>query len=163
MSKGKETTPITEQQVLDIQKKWGEGIIRIGRVFLDNGDYRTEAEKHINTLYGYSLGPVLFKPTLAFQKQFRTTREGALSYFVGDNENYPEDRGFAIRPWNNIRWENIGINIIGTVAMVMGNYFLTSMDGGNEIKVEYTIVYTRDADGKLRIILHDSHFPCSQN
>ena len=44
---------VTEDQILDVQKKWGEGIINIGQVFLEKGDYKAAAEEHINTFYNY--------------------------------------------------------------------------------------------------------------
>ena len=126
-----------------------------------SGDYTAEAEKHIGDLYGYNIGAVLFKPTLASEKQFRTTKEGALSYFVGHNANYPEDHGFAIKPWNAVRWQSIGIKTDGNMAIAMGNYFFTPTKGGDEVKVEYTFAYTKDDDGNLRIIMHGSHLPYS--
>ena len=126
---------ITEEQILEAQKKWGEGIINIGRVFLEKGDYVAAAEQHINTFYNYQEGKVLFKPTLASIKQFRLDFDAALSYFVGGNEAFLEDHGFAIKPWTNVRWENIGTTIIGDTALAMGNYFFTDTDG-NEVKVE---------------------------
>ena len=103
---------IQEQEVLAAQKAWGEGIVRIGKVFLDDGDFRSAAEEHINAFYNYQEGTVLFKPTLVSQKQFRTDFDGALSYFVGGNSDYPEDHGFAIKPWSDVNWENIGTKII---------------------------------------------------
>ena len=30
---------IKEEQVLNFQKEWGDGIINIGKTFLNNGDY----------------------------------------------------------------------------------------------------------------------------
>ncbi|MEL7338723.1 MAG: phosphoribosyl-AMP cyclohydrolase, partial [Planctomycetota bacterium] len=71
-----------EQLILDAQHAWGLGIVKIGKVFLDKGDYRAAAEAHINEFYNYQSGTVLFKPTLASQRQFRLDFEGALSYFV---------------------------------------------------------------------------------
>jgi len=52
----KKSADITLKDVLDIQKKWGEGIIRIGKVYVENGKYRKEAEDFIDSLYGYDLG-----------------------------------------------------------------------------------------------------------
>ena len=63
----------------------------------NGGDYVGVATDHINTLYGYQTGPVLFKPTLASEEQFRPTFDAALSYFVASNNVCPEDEGFAIR------------------------------------------------------------------
>jgi len=150
---------ITEQEILDAQKAWGEGIVTIGKVFIEKGDYVTAASNHIDNFYGYQMGEVLFKPTLVSVKQFRTNKEGALSYFVGGNEAYHEDHGFAIKPWSNIRWESTGVKIIGNMAVAMGNYFFTPAKGGNDVKVEYSFAYSKDSEGKLRIILHDSHLP----
>ncbi|MFO7864983.1 MAG: hypothetical protein R6U85_13375 [Salinivirgaceae bacterium] len=150
---------ITKQEVLEAQKGWGEGIVKIGKVYSDGGDYEKAAKEHIDKFYGYNMGKVLFKPTLAAEKQFRTTVDGALSYFVGGNDNYTEDHGFAIKPWNKVRWESIGIKTEGNMAVAMGNYFFTPTEGGDEVKVEYTFAYSKDDNGKLRIIMHGSHLP----
>jgi hypothetical protein len=42
---------ITEQDVLEAQKAWGEGIVKIGKVFTDNGDYKSAATEHLNNFY----------------------------------------------------------------------------------------------------------------
>ena len=152
---------ITEEQILEAQKSWGEGIVNIGRVFLEKGDYKAAAEQHINTFYNYQEGKVLFKPTLASIKQFRLDFDAALSYFVGGNEAFPEDHGFAIKPWTDVRWENIGTTILGETGLAMGNYYFTPHDGNDVVKVEYSFGYTRDSKGDLKIILHDSHVPFS--
>lgn len=154
-----ETIFITENEVLEAQKAWGEGIVNIGKVYFDNGDYREAAAQHINNFYNYKEGSVLFKPTLASQQQFRCDFQGALSYFVGGDESYPEDHGFAIKPWSSVRWENSGIQIIGNMAIAMGNYYFTPAKGGDDVKVEYSFAYTKDKEGRLKIILHGSHIP----
>ena len=159
--KQKKTVTISEQEVLDIQKVWGEGIVHIGNVYTEGGDYKAAAEKHIDELYGYSLGTVFFKPTMASEKQFRLSKRGALSYFVGHDPEYAEDHGFAIKPWSNVRWESVGVKSIGNMAIALGNYYFTPANGGDEVKVEYTFVYTKDEDGNLLIIGHGSHFPYS--
>ena len=150
---------IADSLILEAQKAWGEGIVKIGKVFLEKGDYKAAAEAHIHEFYNYQEGTVLFKPTLTCEKQFRLDFEGALSYFVGGNENYPEDHGFAIKPWSNVRWENIGTKITGDMGVAMGNYYFTPHDGGDDVKVEYSFAYAIDAEGKLKIVLHGSHLP----
>ncbi len=150
---------ISEKDVLDAQKIWGDGIVKIGEIYSEGGDYKAAAEKHIDDLYGYNLGTVLFKPTLASEIQFRTDKKGALSYFIADNSNYPEDHGFAIKPWSAVRWESTGIKTENNMAIAMGNYYFTPAKGGEDVKVEYTFAYTKDDDGKLRIIMHGSHLP----
>ena len=92
---------ISEQEILDVQIAWGEGIVKIGKVFTDNGDYSAAATEHINEFCNYQEGSVLFKPTLAAHIQFRPTFDGALSYFVGGNSAFPEDHGFSV--WKEIK------------------------------------------------------------
>ncbi|WP_343342836.1 phosphoribosyl-AMP cyclohydrolase [Sphingomicrobium sp. XHP0239] len=153
---------ITEQEVVAAQEAWGEGIVSIGKVYSAGGDYRKAAADHINEFYAYDQSLVLFKPTLASVEQFRPSFDGALSYFVGGNESYPEDKGFAIKPWTNVRWQNAGItNNICHMAVAMGNYYFTPADGSAETKVEYTIGYIRDGEGDLRMAVHKSTIPYS--
>ncbi len=152
---------ITAEEVADAQKAWGEGIVKIGKAYTEKGDYKQLASDHVKKFYNYDEGTVLFKPTLASEKQFRLGFDGALSYFVGGNENYPEDHGFAIKPWTKVRFENAGtiIDASGDTALAMGNYFFTPADGSPEVKVEYTFAYKKDKDGNLKIISHGSHLP----
>jgi len=151
---------ITAEEIADAQRTWGDGIVTIGKAFTDKGDYVKAAENHLDTLYAFETGTVLFKPTKAADTQFRPTREAALSYFVGGNDNYNEDHGFAIHPWTNVRFENTATYIHGDYAVAMGNYFFTQLDG-TEVKVEYTFGYIKGPDGKLKINLHHSSIPFS--
>ena len=151
---------ISEKEVITRQNEWGDGIVRIGKVFREGGDYREAAADHIDEFYAYDLSLVLFKPTLAAVEQFRPSFDGALSYFVGGNESFPEDKGFAIKPWSKVRWHNTGVtNNVCHMAVAMGNYYFTPVDGGPETKVEYTIGYIRDAAGKLKMAIHSSTIP----
>ena len=151
---------ITAEEITQAQQAWGEGIVAIGRVFTDGGDYSKVAEDHIDTLYAFQSGPVLFKPTKAADKQFRLTREEALSYFVAGNKKFAEDHGFAIQPWVKVRFENAATFLHGDYAVAMGNYFFTQLDG-EETKVEYSFGYVKDDADKLRINLHHSSLPFS--
>ena len=116
------------------------------------------ATDHINNLYAYGLSTVLFKPTLAAEEQFRPTFDKALSYFVASNNACPEDKGFAIKGWTAVRFENADIITVGRVGMAMGNYFFTTPEG-DEAKVEYSFGYMLDADDNVRIVLHHSSMP----
>ncbi|CAK0863320.1 unnamed protein product [Prorocentrum cordatum] len=150
---------ITREQVLAAQKAWGDGIVRISAIHAVNGDYETAASTLIKKLYGYGVAPVLFKPTLANDVQFRSTFEDALSYFVAtESKLHSEDTGFAIKGWKAVRWENTGINMFGESALAMGNYYFTTPEG-EEVKVEYTFGYILDAEGEVRINLHHSSVP----
>ena len=155
-------TAIREEDILSIQKEWADSIISIGKIFLNKGNYRLEAEKTLKKLYAFDISNVLFKPTFASQNQFRNSFEDALSYFVGGN--IEEDNGFAIKPWFKIRFSENKIVIARDNAIAMGNYYFTSVeDKKNETKVEYTFGYIKDKKGNLRINLHHSSIPHSNN
>jgi len=148
---------ITEADVLSAQKEWAQGIVKIGEKFKKDADYRAMASQHIRDLYAYEQGNVLFKPTLASADQFRGTFDEALSYFVGGEIS--EDKGFAIKPWTNVRFGEQEIITDSDSAIAMGNYFFTPDGSDEEVKVEYTFGYMKDDQGKLRINLHHSSLP----
>jgi hypothetical protein len=151
-------TTIQKNDIIEAQKLWGDAIVKIGQAFREKKVVKTLAENAVGEFYGYGLGPVLFKPTKASEKQFRLTFESAVSYFVGSNPNFPEDKGFALQPWKSVRFENAGFVISPDIAFAMGNYFFTDYDGV-ETKVEYTLGYQRAQNGKLKIVLHHSSIP----
>ena len=145
---------ISTAEVEAAQKGWGDGIVKIGKA----KDAKKAAIAHLDEFYAFDHGQVLFKPTLASVDQFRGTKKEALSYFIG--QDLAEDKGFALAPYTNVRWENEGIVTDGDSAMAMGNYFFTTSEG-NEVKVEYSFGYIKDEDGNLKINLHHSSLPFS--
>ena len=149
---------ITKQQIEKAQAAWGEGIVRISSAHTNGEDYAQVATDHVRSLYAYGLTPVFFKPTLAAVQQFRSTFDDALSYFVASNNACPEDKGFAIKGWTAVRFENVDIWTEGRVGMAMGNYFFTTPEG-DEVKVEYSFGYVLDDEGTTRINLHHSSMP----
>tara|TARA_B100000282_G_scaffold276045_1_gene233848 strand:- start:4193 stop:4663 length:471 start_codon:yes stop_codon:yes gene_type:complete len=153
---------VNELDINNAQKAWGDGIVAIASAHLSGGDYVEIARNHVETLYAYGIGPVLFKPTLAAEEQFRPNFESALSYFVASNNECPEDKGFAIKGWKDVRFVNAGIILKESSALAMGNYFFTDQDD-NEVKVEYTFGYILDENGALRINLHHSSMPAVSN
>lgn len=149
---------ITKEEIHLAQKKWGDAIIKIGKLKNSKTQYEQITDKLLNELYGFDYGEVLFKPTKASEKQFRLDLNAAWSYFIGGNQDFSEDLGFALNPWTNVRFENAGYNISEKFALAMGNYFFTDLDG-NETKVEYTFGYFKDKTGSLKINLHHSSLP----
>ena len=149
---------ISKKEVLNIQVKWSDGLLNVGKLYRNSSDYKQAALNYLSDLYGFHMGEVFFKPTLASVQQFRLTKDAALSYFIGGNSNFDEDSGFALLEWEAVRFENIGLRIEGNIAMAMGNYYFQKEDK-SEVKVEYTFIYKKDDSGNLCIILHDSHFP----
>lgn len=159
----KPAAPITKADVVAAVDAWCAGLVEIGKVHTAGGDAKAAAAKFIDATYDYADGRVFFRPTLAAApRAFRNTREGALAYFVGGNPAFPEDGGFALKPWVKV-WadnddENNGIQIHGDVAVAMGNIHLQPKDG-EAIHVDKTFVFRRGADGKLRLIAHKSALP----
>ena len=149
---------ISKDEFLKFQNAWGKAVVGVGNLFQEKGDYKAAAVRLVEEFYGYNEGIVLFKPTRAAFKQFRDTKEGAISYFVGGNQNFEEDGGFALQPWTNVRFENSEIILNADSAIAMGNYFFKDLKG-DEKKVEYTMGVCKSKDGRLKMNLHHSSLP----
>ncbi len=149
--------PLVEADIVAAQRDWETGLLEIARTHADHGPAaaRARAARIIDRLYGYAWGPVLFKPTLAGGTQtFRTTRAGALAYFAGGDPDFPDDTGFALKPWREVRIRNVGMQIRHDTAMVMSRAVLTD-DRGRVTEVDKSWGYRRGPEG-LRIVLHHS-------
>lgn len=157
---------ITYDEVNAAQQAWCDALVKIGQINEEGGDYKAFASQVLSEAYNYDQGKVFFKPTLAFGDQtFRNDKKGALAYFVGGDPDFPNDKGFALTPWVKARYDNAGANnegiqIYGSVAITMGNVWVTSKDG-KEVMVDKTWVFKKGKDGKLRIIVHKSSLPFS--
>ena len=152
---------ISEKDLFDARTAWGNGLIEISETFENEGiEMATSlASDMIDNLYGFNFGEVLFKPTLSGGSQtFRPTKEGALSYFVGQNPAYPNDSGFGIKFWREINSDTAATFIDDTVAMWMGWVTFTDRTG-DTIKVDKSFGYRRAADGSLKVVLHHSSLP----
>lgn len=155
---------ITYDEVNAAQQAWCDALVKIGQLKVTGGDYRGYARQVLSEAYNYDYGKVFFKPTLAYGAQtFRNDKRGALAYFIGDDPAYPNDKGFALKPWVKARYDNAGeknegIQIYGSIAITMGNVWLTDSQG-NEVMVDKTWVFKKGKDGKLRIIVHKSALP----
>ena len=149
---------ISLKEVENIQKDWGINLVKLGSLKGNFEACENEASQMIKRLYGYDNGIVLFKPTKAKENQFRLSFEGAISYFIGGDDNFSEDSGFALQPWANVRFENASVILNEKTAIAMGNYFFTELNG-NVVKVEYTFGYFLDSKQCLKINLHHSSLP----
>lgn len=159
------TAAITRDQVIEAQKAWGDALVKISTTYEASGlnAAKQTAQTVIDSAYGYSMGPVLFKPTLAAPPTtFRTTADGALAYFVGGDARFPGDTGFALKNWRSYQIDNAAIFIDDDVAISMGNVRLTDRDG-KVTTVDKTWGYKRDSKGNLRIVLHHSSLPYTGN
>lgn len=156
---------VTEADVLGAQQAWCEALVAISTAHSEKGQAAAKAlaAEVIDAAYGYGMGPVLFKPTLATAPQtFRTTREGAIAYFVGGDPQFASDSGFALKNWTACRAENAALHINGDVGSSMGHVIITDKDG-KVTTVDKTWTFKKADDGKLRIVVHHSSLPFAPN
>lgn len=152
---------ITEAEVRGAQTAWCKALVDISQTGASKGQAAAKAlaEQVIDAAYGYQMGTVLFKPTLTVAPQtFRTTRAGALAYFVGGDPNFPKDKGFALNGWTACESRNAAIFIAGHSASSMGHVMITDK-AGKVTTVDKTWTYIKDSAGKLRIVVHHSSLP----
>ena len=151
---------ITKSQIHETQKKWGDGIVKIGALKDNESECLEFTSSFLNSLYDFENNDILFKPTKAADEQFRPNFQMALSYFLGGSKSYcTEDEGFAMKPWLDVKFVNSGFIIENERAIAMGNYFFTDSSGA-VAKVEYTFGY-KLRNGSLVIDLHHSSLPFS--
>jgi hypothetical protein len=149
---------ITEDDVIQAQKLWAHGMVEIANTFQEKGDYKSVASRHVERCYGYDMGVVLFRPTTVWDKIYRPTKEGAVSYFVGGDPDYPNDRK-TINPLLEVRFENEGIKTEGNMAIAMGRYYFIRQADQSPTPSEYAFAYKKNSKGVIKIIMHNSHQP----
>ena len=170
------TGDITDNDVKCAQQEWCNGLLEISRLYWDQprGDFRGYAERFINKLYDFlpeGAGRVFFRPTLAvFPNNFRTTFDGTLEYFVGDENEPDAPEGFAKANFfeanysNRVDTEATAIQRFGNTAVAMGNVCLKEkviIDDREVIKdtvVDKVFVYRKDRtdNNQLKLIVHMS-------
>ena len=129
-----------KEKIINAQKKWADGIIRMGELSNDISSLEDYANNFLEEMYDFENNQLLFKPTKASKTQFRNTREMALSYFIaGENKECDEDQGFALSKWNKITFENSQITIIGDLGFAIGNYYFENES--EKVKVEFSFGY----------------------
>jgi len=124
---------ISKKEVRAATNARTDALVSISQTYKEQGFDAAEdlASDVIDAAYAYELGAVAFKPTWAYgDTTFRTTRDGAISYFVGGNENFC-DPGFAIgnKPdpvtgqrssWNDAWFDPSVMRLDGNTATVQG-------------------------------------------
>lgn len=159
------STMVTEQEVYEAQRGWCDALIAISDAY-QTGGYAAAKDKAsavIDAAYGFDFGPIAFKPTYTTGRDtFRTTRAGALAYFVGPDPSIPafgKNQGFATyRHWKSCEIDDYVIQLFGNTANTMGLVRVTDARGQVGV-VEKTWTFVRDIDGQLRIVLHHSSAP----
>ena len=159
-------TAITEAEVNQLQEGWCDAVLAISAAY-QNGGYdaaKAKAAAVIDSAYAFNYGPVAFKPTYASGPDtFRTTRDGALAYFVGPDPSIPLFRdkklGFATyRHWVKCEIKDEVVQLLGNTANTMGQVILTDSNG-QTAEPEKTWTFLREMDGSVRIVLHLSSAP----
>ena len=162
---------ISAKEVRAAHKAWTDALVSISQTNKKKGfDAAKElAGEVIDGAYAYELGAVAFKPTWAFgDTTFRTTRDGAVSYFVGGDQNF-DDLGFGLgnkpdpvtgerSPWKKAWFDRSVIRLDGNTATVQGLLY-TKDEAGNVSYVDKTWGYQKDDDGTVRVVLHHSSSP----
>ena len=153
---------VTETELAEARAAWGDGLIAISTAYDETGieGVRAIAGDILDALYGFELGPILFKPTLSGGEQtFRTDRTGTLSYFIGHDPAYPQDTGFGLKSWRRVSSETSSVFTHSDVAMWMGWVTFTRRmapgQGRQELRLQAA------ADGSLKLVLHHSSLPYS--
>ena len=148
---------VSEKMIKLRQESWADSIIGIGKAYRSEEDYTKLARDFVSSFYAYEEPGirVLFKPTLAKSSVFRITKEGALAYFIGKDKQYPEDRGFAIQPWQSIAFHNACFQNIGNISMVGGDCIFTNTSG-SIVAANYTMAYIMGSDHTLKMVVHHS-------
>ena len=152
---------INENDLANARSAWGESMIEISQAYEKKGIEQATvvANKMLDNLYGFEFGAVLFKPTLSGGNQtFRSDKEGALSYFVGNNPKYPQDSGFGIKDWLEVKSETSSVLIDQNIAMWMGWVTFINKEG-TSIKVDKSWGYKKNENSNLKIVLHHSSLP----
>ena len=162
---------ISKKDIRAAINAWTDALVSISQTYKEQGFDAAEdlAGDVIDGAYAYQLGAVAFKPTWAYgETTFRTTRDGAISYFVGGNDNF-DDPGFAISnkpdpitgqrsPWDDAWFDRSVMRLDGNTATVQGLLY-TKDEAGNLSYVDKTWGYQKDSDGTVRIVLNHSSTP----
>ena len=144
---------MSSNQIDNFLNSWKDGVIEIGRIYLEGGDYKKCAEKFISTHYAFDSEEVLFKPTFTKEIIFRNSKDLALSYFIGGEIS--EDNGFALKPWEKIRLEELNIIEENNSMVVMGilNFKPLNLEEITIIAFTFLLINT---DESLKIKVHHS-------
>ena len=144
---------MSSDQIKNFLNSWKDGVIEIGRVYLEGGDYQKCAEKFLSSHYAFGHEEVLFKPTFTREVIFRNSKDSALSYFIkGD---VAEDNGFALKPWEDIKLEELNTIEENNLMVAMGILSFKPVDIDEITMVAFTFLVVI-VDESLKIKVHHS-------
>ena len=175
VNKDKYAGYITNKEMIAQQEAWcSAGLLGISKTYHEKGfkEAKKLASQIIDAWYGYNLlpnkkVPVAFNPTWTYDKTtFRTTKRGALSYFVGGDKKFPIDPGFAIgapgkerSQWVSCEIKNAVNFAAGNVGFTMGNVIVEAKNGYKST-VDKTWIFVKNPEtGEIKCVLHESATP----
>lgn len=141
------------RQIKEFLKSWTDGVIEIGKIYIEEGDYVNEASNFLDEHYAFGSENVLFKPTFTKEKVFRNNKKDALSYFV--RGEVAEDNGFALKPWELITLDELNTLIEKNLSLVMGTLLFKPYNDNLTTKVAFTFVIKKIGNS-LKIRAHHS-------
>ena len=144
---------MSSNQIEHFLNSWKDGVIEIGRIHLEGGDYEKSAELFVSTHYAFDSEEVLFKPTFTKEVIFRNSKDLALSYFIGGE--VAEDKGFALKPWEEIRLEELDIIEQDNLMVAMGTLNFKPLNLKENTLIAFTFLLI-DTDDSLKIKVHHS-------
>lgn len=144
---------MSSNQIEHFLNSWKDGVIEIGRIHLEGGDYEKSAELFVSTHYAFDSEEVLFKPTFTKEFIFRNSKDLALSYFIGGE--VAEDKGFALKPWEEIRLEELNIIEQDNLMVAMGTLNFKPLNLKENTLIAFTFLLI-DTDDSLKIKVHHS-------
>lgn len=144
---------MSSNQIEHFLNSWKDGVIEIGRIHLEGGDYEKSAELFVSTHYAFDSEEVLFKPTFTKEFIFRNSKDLALSYFIGGE--VAEDKGFALKPWEEIRLEELNIIEQDNLMVAMGTLNFKPLNLKENTLIAFTFLLI-ETDGSLKIKVHHS-------
>ncbi len=147
--------------VNNTQNRWADLILKIGREYKKNSNLQNLVDELLHEIYSFNHCDVLFKPTMAVSQQFRSSKNEFISYFLGQNNVCKEDKGFAIKNWKSIKFENYKIVDLDKYVISMGNYFFED-ENNKSLKVEFTFGFIKVNNNELKINLHHSSLPYNE-
>ena len=144
---------MSSNQIEHFLNSWKDGVIEIGRIHLEGGDYEKSAELFVSTHYAFDSEEVLFKPTFTKEVIFRNSKDLALSYFIGGEVD--EDKGFALKPWEEIRLEELNTIEQDNLMVAMGTLNFKPLNLKENTLIAFTFLLI-DTDDSLKIKVHHS-------
>ena len=144
---------MVSDKIRQFLNSWKNGVIEIGKVYVDGGDYNKFAENFLTAHYAFDIEDVLFKPTFTKEVIFRNKKDDALSYFV--KGSIEEDNGFALKPWESIDLVEVNSIEEDSLIITMGAFNFKPVNQDVITLVAFTFLLIEDKNS-FKIKVHHS-------